>query len=240
MKITTRRQTQRIHRRAFSLIEMMVVIAIMSVLMTAGVIGLAGMGGKGVASGVAIADSLFDEARSIAVGQRTNSRLMVANDLTNNPAENFRKIVVMYSEIDPDTGNQYSPKRWALSSRGASLPDQTYFSSTYSKQSHEKQENFATAQRITLSKSEAKSSFEGSYTAYEFNSEGICQVPGASFVIGAGARAAGSATDLPKVTSAAKRDFGGFIIWRNGKTSLFRTPDQINPALTAIKAGDRF
>ena len=42
---------------------MLVVIAIMSILMTAGAIGLGGMGGKGVTSGIATAESLFAEAR---------------------------------------------------------------------------------------------------------------------------------------------------------------------------------
>ncbi len=240
MKQTPRRQLRWNSHNAFTLIEMMVVIAIMSILMTAGVIGLAGMGGKGVASGVAIADSLFDEARSIAVSKRTSSRLMVANDLTHNPGDNFRRIVVMYSEIDPTTGSQYSPKKWTLSSRGALLPDQTFFSSSYSKKNHETQTNFDTEQKVTMSSTEVKASYEGSYTSYEFNAEGISQVPGASFVIGAGARAASSATDLPRVISSAKRDFGGFVVWRNGKTSLFRSPDQMNPAVESIKAGDQF
>ena len=77
LKIHPRRRGQ-----AFTLIEMLVVIAIMSILMTAGAIGLGGMGGKGVTSGVASAESLFDEARSIAVGQQTRARVMVAKDLT--------------------------------------------------------------------------------------------------------------------------------------------------------------
>jgi prepilin-type N-terminal cleavage/methylation domain-containing protein len=46
-------------KSAFTLVEMLVVIAIISILMTAGSIGLSGMGGKGVTSGVATSESLF-------------------------------------------------------------------------------------------------------------------------------------------------------------------------------------
>jgi hypothetical protein len=30
------------------------------------------------------------------------------------------------------------------------------------------------------------------------------------------------------VTASGKRDFGGFVIWRNGRTSMFRNPEQID------------
>lgn len=54
----------------------------------------------------------------------------------------------------------------------------------------------------------------------------IRTTPGASFVVGTGAR--GLSDKNPRVTGGAKRDFGGFVIWRNGRTSLFRSPDQMN------------
>jgi hypothetical protein len=69
-----------------------------------------------------------------------------------------------------------------------------------------------------------KKDYAGDYLYYEFNEEGICTTPGASFVIGAGARPVGQA---PRVTGSAKRDFGGFVVWRNGRTSTFRGPDHL-------------
>jgi prepilin-type N-terminal cleavage/methylation domain-containing protein len=207
----------------FTLVEMLVVIAIMSILMTAGAIGLSGMGGKGVTSGVASAESLFDEARSIAVGQRTNARVMIAKDLTNNKADNLRRIVVASEALDPTTGLPNGT--WVLSSRGVTLPDQTFFSQDYSK----KDQKAGGSVDVMSSLPGAKAAYAGSYYYYEFNSEGICKTPGASFVVGSGARRLNApATEKPKVTAAAKRDFGGFVVWRNGRTSMYRSPDQMN------------
>jgi len=219
------------HKRAFTLVEMLVVIAIISILMTVGSIGISSMGGKGVTSGVATAEALFDEARSTAVGRNLRSCVLVAKTLTNKPDEDLRRIVVAYEETNPDGTPKNPPPavpNWVLSSRGALLPDQTFFSQQFSRKDHQ---SGGALDEITDSKIvAAKGAFKGSYFIYEFNSQGIVRTPGASFIIGSGARNASqpSTSQPPRVTSSAKRDFGGFVIWRNGRTSVFRSPEQMN------------
>lgn len=225
-------------RGGFTLIEMLVVIVIMSILMTAGAIGIGGMGGKGVSSGVATAESLFDEARSIAVGQRIFSRVLIAKDLKSNGTENLRRMVVLAEELNEDGTRNLNasgePTNWVISSRGAVLPDQVYFSDTYSKRD-------ASASIETMdSIPGASRSYEGSYYYYEFNSEGICTSPGAKFVIGTGSRSINAPTEQPRVTSAGKRDFGGFVVWRNGRTSIFRSPEQISTSIKSLTTGSQF
>jgi prepilin-type N-terminal cleavage/methylation domain-containing protein len=220
----------------FTLVEMLVVIAIMSVLVTAGAIGLGSIGGKGVSSGVASAESLFDEARAIAVGQRVKSRVLIAKSMTNNPADNLRKIVVVSEKLKAD-GTVETPQSWVLSSRGVILPDQTFFSQNLSKKDHDAGSG-SIEEMPTLPG--AKAAFAGSYFYYEFNSEGICTTPGASFIIGNGSRNLNNATANPKVTAAGKRDFGGFVIWRNGRTSLFRSPDQMGAEIKNMAPGKEF
>lgn len=222
-------------RSGFTLIEMLVVIAIMSVLMTAGAIGLGGMGGKGVGSAVAATEALFDEARSIAVGQRTRARILVAKDLKSSPADNLRRILVVSEAVNPD--GTIDTNNWVLTSRGLVLPDQVFFSQNFSKKD---QRAGSGAIEEMASLPGAKAAFQGSYYYYEFNAEGICTTPGAGFVLGSGARNVKAPDDKPRVTSAGKRDFGGFVVWRSGRTSTFRSPAQIAKGIQSLEPGKEF
>lgn len=230
--------------RAFTLVEMLVVIAIISILMTAGVIGLNGMGGKGVTSGVATAESVFDEARTTAIGRNIRSCVLVSKDLTNNRAEDLRRLIVAYEEVDTTTGLAKEPTnadpKWMLSSRAVLLPDQTFFSQKFSRKNHETGGDIP---ELPSSKIVGvKTAYAGTYYIYRFNAQGICETPGTSFVIGSGVRNATKpgSTELPRVTSSAKKDFGGFVVWRNGGTSVFRSPDQMGSEVKSIKSGDKF
>ncbi len=222
--------------RAFTLVEMLVVIVIMSILMTAGAIGVGSMGGKGVTSGVASSESLFDEARSIAVGKRVKARVLVAKDLDNAKADNLRRVIVVYENLDANGAVQNPP--WMMASRPTVLPEQVFFSQTFSQKNHES----GSGAPDTMTLSGVKPPFLGSYYYYEFNGEGICATPGASFVVGTGVRGtAGTAlTQQPKVAGTSKKDFGGFVIWRNGSTSLFRSPEQISSSIQSLSAGATF
>jgi Tfp pilus assembly protein FimT len=202
---------------------MLIVIAIMSILLTVGAIGISGItSGKSVATAVANTEALFEEARSIAVSKGTTAYVMVCIDDPSNASTYLRRIVVGYKELNPD-GTQ--SENIALSSKGMTLPDQTYFSQTYSLSNHQSGSG-AFEEKPLVASETVKAAYAGKYLVYEFNSEGICKTPGASFIVGTGAR--GISDKNPRVTGGAKRDFGGFVIWRNGRTSLFRSPDQMN------------
>ncbi|OYV04830.1 MAG: hypothetical protein CFE26_14800 [Verrucomicrobiales bacterium VVV1] len=183
----------------------------MSILLTVGAVGIGGItSGKSVASAVASTEALFEEARSIAVSKGTDAFVMVCVDDPSNSSTYLRRIVIGYYEINPDGTKSQT---LALSSKGLTLPDQTYFSQSYSFKDQKAASGTLEQMNLTVSDT-VKQSYAGNYMVYQFNSEGICMTPGASFVIGTGAR--GLTDKNPRVTGGAKRDFGGFVIWRNG------------------------
>jgi type II secretory pathway pseudopilin PulG len=200
------------------LIELLVVILIISLLLTLGAVGLRGIGGKGVTTAVTTTEAVFDEARAIAVGKGTKARVLIDVDDIQDLDNYKRRILVAYEELD-DQGEPVK-EQWVLASRAVTLPERTYFSQTFSKKEHEK----GTGELEEMNLTTGKTNFDGKYLYYEFNSEGICTTPGASFIIGTGVRPDGQE---PRVTGEGRRDFAGFVVWRNGRTSLFRGPDEI-------------
>jgi len=206
--------------KGFTLVEVLTVIAIISVLMTAGAIGLGNLtAGKGTSSAIATCESLFEEARTTAISKRCKARVMV--DLIDPKNDNYlRRIVIVHEKIKAD--GTVDPGNWVLASRGYVMPSGTFFSREFSKLDaggQIKEENMTSA--------DISSSYQGKYAFYEFNGEGIFLEPGASFIIGAGARNKNAGAE-PKTTSSAARDFAGFVIWRNGRTSSYRSPEQMN------------
>lgn len=204
----------------FTLVEMLTVVLIVSIMLTIGAVGIGNLtGGKGVANGVANAESLFEEARLTAVGKGTTARVLV--DINDKGDANYlRRMLVVYQELD---NSGVPTSNWVLTSRGVALSDGVYFSQTFSKKD---QTTGGQLDSMQLTASDTvKKNFAGNYLYYEFNKEGICSTPGASFVIGAGARPLGQD---PRVTGSAKRDFSGFVVWRNGRTSAFRSPDHLD------------
>jgi hypothetical protein len=212
-------------------VELLTVIAIISVLMTVATVGIGGLlAGKGVTTGVSTSEAVFAEARALAMGKVTNAAVLVSIQDPTNMDTYLRRLVVAYKEVDPLTNKQ--SEEWTLFSRGALLPEKVYYSQMLSKKDHAS--GAGGMARISLGGTNVKRDYQGQYLIYEFNAEGLCTTPGASFVIGTGTRVVGSSETRPRMIISAKRDFGGFVIWRNGSTSMFRNPLQI------LKSGDNF
>ncbi|MFT3992360.1 MAG: prepilin-type N-terminal cleavage/methylation domain-containing protein [Luteolibacter sp.] len=213
------------HRRGFSLVELLVVIAIISVLMSVAAIGIGGMtGGKGVSTALASTEAFFDEARTQAMSAHVPARVLVDVSDPANKENYLRRLLIVFQKTDED--GKLLKDEWQLLNRGFILPDQVFFSRQFSVNDVQGEAESAELPVQELEGEDIKKDYVGKYVYYEFNPEGLCTTPGASFIIGAGVRP-GSA-EKPMVTAAAKKDFGGFVIWRNGRTSLIRTPEQMN------------
>jgi hypothetical protein len=199
------------------LVELLAVIAIISILMTMGLVGIKNLAtGKGTTAAVASVEAVFEEARLVASSKATTARVLVSVDASHSGF--LKQVLVAFRPLKAD-GTPDTTK-WELSSRGYLMPEGVYYSRKFSSLKHPGG-GAVPEDTLTL----PQKGFNGKYAFYEFNAEGISTTPGASFVIGSGAR---PKEGDPRVTGSAKRDFGGFVIWRNGRTSLFRHPDQID------------
>ncbi len=229
--------------RGFTLIELLAVVAIIAILMTMGMVGVKNLAaGKSTVAAVASAEALFEEARLTAVSKATTARVLVdVSDPSDKDRENYlRRLAVAYRYVD-ETGN--ATDTWILANRGYIMPQGVYFSRELSKTDHANggskfdktaMDLYAVGRDPAQAPQKLGTNWSGrEYIVYEFNSEGICTTPGASFIVGAGARPANA--EQPRVTGAAKRDFGGFVVWRNGRVSLFRSTEQADIPVSTEK-----
>lgn len=217
---------------AFTLIELLIVISLITVLMTVGSFGIKNYSkATGVGAAVPIAQGVFAQARSLAIEKGTDTRVLVHDDNRTdnlNRERRLRYLAVQYwntkdTEVTTDD-------EWVTASRGVKLPEGVFYSVDLS--------NLGDAPNVT----QASGFLPGGGGAstcrvYEFNSQGIITLPAPTngtayendvprFVIRAGGMPPGAAK--PKANSGAgTKNAAGFVIWRNGRTSLFRHPDQI-------------
>jgi len=201
------------------LIELVVVILIITLLLTLGAAGLRNMGvGKGTSSAVSVAEALFDEARSTAIGKGTEARVLIDINDPQDDENYLRRMLVVYKDVDQ---NGKETDNWIVSSRPTLLPEKVFYSQSLSKKDQKNGSGTIDDWQLTSD----RTALNGRYLFYSFNAQGICSTPGASFIVGTGARPSGEA---PRATGEGKRDFAGFVIWRNGHTSAFRDPEQMD------------
>lgn len=215
-------------RSGFTLVEIMAVMAVIAILLSVAAVGIQNIDrGQATTTATAVTEALFDEARSAAIGRGTRSRLVIHNDLNDeDPNDRIRYlsymcVAILETDEDGAQGNQ-----WRVIKRGTQLPAGVYFS---------EEDSFQAAKKIEVGRF-GKMSIElpGDRSPkkciyYEFNAEGVCRdgeddsaEPGAAVVLVGGARQRGA--KIPQIRGKNKV---GFVLWRNGRTSLFRNPDQI-------------
>lgn len=210
-------------RGGFTLLELLVVIGIIG-LMLAIAAGISrNMSGNRVSSASAQAEALFDEARAIAVGGGRFSRVLI--DVNDANSETYLRRIAIVAQI-LDKNGLPMPDQWEMTGSVLTLPTFVYVSKAFSRKDFFGGTNALDEMRLT------GGAYEGTYAYYEFNSEGICSSGVANdgsytapaFVLGRGVRDPGAE---PRTMADGRREFSGFVIWRNGSTSVFRDPGQI-------------
>jgi len=232
----------RMRANGFSLLELLVVISLIAVLMTVGSFGIKNFSkASGVSSGVPIAQGVFAQARALAIEKGTDTRVLVHfynNTLRLNRERMLRYMVVQYFGDPNNTPSDPSDDEWVTASKGVKLPAGVFYSPNLSGRNSAPNVKGGNPVRTVDTRLPGQGANDVSTCCqYKFNSQGIIIEPAPDsgisygnnpprFVIRAGSLAPGQ-TEPTAVSGAGERNVGGFVIWRNGRTSVFRHPDQV-------------
>ena len=219
-------------RAGFTLVEIMAVMMVIAILLSVAAVGIQSIDrGQATTTALSVTEALFDEARSAAAGRGTRARILIHKELNDAEVED-RERYLSYMCVAVEGTNQAGEAQgggWEVITRGTKLPTGVYFSI-------EESERVAAAigvgkpgtMSIHLPGSDA---FKECYY-FEFNPEGVCVDsenaaldPGAVVVLISGARPRDE--EEPTIL---KNNKVGFVVWRNGRTSIFRSPEQIDRA----------
>lgn len=217
------------NRQAFSLVEMLVVLLIVSVL-----IGISAQvmknatSAQGIETAVPVAEGMFTQARGLAKSKGAGTRVVIyRGGGKGEMREKHLRYMGIVRQIVDDNGTPGDPSDdqlvWndKLIARGVSLPDKTFFNENLSS-------GFGTMNVQIPGERGGQDCFY-----YEFNSEGILVVdfapsqdePYGVFVVQAGRLL--PTDDTPREVSSNNREAAGFAIWKRGNTSLFRSVNEI-------------
>ena len=115
----------------FTLIEMLVVISIITILLSAGAVGIKNLAETGgVSAAVPTTEAVFSYARELAIGKGSKARVLINAD-EDDHEKYLRYMIVAYQDED-ENGNV----KWIATARGSTLPKSVYFSQKYSFAEH--------------------------------------------------------------------------------------------------------
>jgi prepilin-type N-terminal cleavage/methylation domain-containing protein len=203
-------------RKGFSLVELLCVMTIIAVLLSLASVGISKIGkGQGVTAGLALGEGLLSQARSLAMNQNTRARVIIHSELNDtDPTERkrYRRLMmVVYKKVDEE--GREMPE-WFRAGSPTFLPDSVYFSPDLSKADMRDGGVLPTdSHQLTSLDSDTHQCYY-----YEFNGQGICTTPGAGFILKSGPRP----TNQAKPVMGGSRDVGGFVVLKNGSTTIIR------------------
>ncbi len=203
-------------QRGFSLMELLVVVAIMGFLIAVALTGTSSnRQSLALRNDVAEMVSLIQMTREEAVAHNTTSWLLVQND-PSDPSNFARRVISVYQSQDAN-GNPI----WVEARRPLSLYTGVYFDAVATASTES-----TGPVAVQFNPTTMKDGTGTKWLAYQFQPNGTCLQAGAALVLAAGTV---SPTATLTVTNPKLRE--GLVIQRLGSVILFQDPAQIVASL---------
>ncbi|YCM44735.1 prepilin-type N-terminal cleavage/methylation domain-containing protein [Verrucomicrobiaceae bacterium 227] len=211
-------------KKGFTLVELLLVMTIIAVLLSVASVGINNIGkGQGLTAGLSLGEGMLTQARNLAINQNTTARVIIHSDMNDGipeERERYRRMMmVVYKDTDTETGEEESGNDWIRVGQPVLLPSKVYFSPELSF-ADMRNGGLLPTDRHQLS-SQPSDTHQCVY--YEFNGQGICSTPGAGFVLENGPRP----MNRERPIMGAAKSVGGFVVMRNGSTSMIRDINRI-------------
>lgn len=222
----------------FTLVELLVVVAAVSILLTLGSVGIKSLtGGKGTTAGLATMEVLVEEARQTGIKNGGFGYLVIpaeqvpqTDDRFTQAKKNYlRQVYIGLGEVDPQTGNEGQVE---LISRPNELPADTYFNPKLSNKGTGVY-NF-TKTKIKVPRAGNTNGREDCYIL-RFNSKGFLaprqgSADLAKIVL---SRAVLNNSYQLQMEKSAANDHTAMAVWKTGRTTLIREMAKIEPSATS-------
>jgi hypothetical protein len=191
-------------------------MSIIAILLSLASVGISRIGkGQGVTAGLAIGEGLLAQARILAMNNNAPARLIIHGDLNDSDPiqrERYRRMMMVVHQTTDDEG-RINPT-WKRVGSPTFLPQGVYYSPEMSS-ADMRLGGVLPEDRHQLT-NQAADTWQCHF--YEFNGQGVCTTPGAGFVVVNGARPSGEAQPM----LGGKLDLGGFVVLKNGGTTMIR------------------
>jgi hypothetical protein len=198
-------------------------MAIIAILLSLASVGISRIGkGQGVTAGLAVGEGLLAQARILAMNQNAPARLIIhgaLNDSDPIQRERYRRMMMVVYQTTTIDDEGKIDETWVPVGSPTFLPQGVYYSPELSKRDM-RMGGVLGEDRHQLTNQKADT---WQCHFYEFNGQGVCTTPGAGFVVVNGARPSGAKLPL----TGGKLDLGGFVVLRNGGTTMIRDITQL-------------
>lgn len=186
---------------AFSLIELLVVVAIIAVMAAAGSVALSS-GSRSLSGATSTASTLFGLARTEAIMRRVPTRVIVDTAFDPEKPENYLRRLAVVVRNETNTG-------WEQVSRWTPLPGQAFYNQDASRKHDSEQISGLMG-----------GAGDGPYEFFEFSPSGQAKER-AQFVLSRGTLEGGAFQEIGSDSRV------GFYLHRMGKPTFFRDPSEI-------------